>query len=580
MNTLKLLNEALMKAMRTAPRNLMAVGSVLLVAGCASSGTPKSAGSLPKVDSASLKKMQEQILDESKNLRDVQQKLHEGLVRRNKAVPLPLEAPKFDPLESKTISIKMNHATINQLVAALADQAQLNLIVDPQVLAMDKRADLNLKNVSVREAINSVLQAFDLHGEIKGHTLVISLLEERIFSLDFLNASTSLNISAGGDVFGSNTGSGTGSSSGSSSGSSNTMRGNLSLSGGASNKGDPYDQIENAVKRIIGTVQPREANDKDKKSENPVDEVDVHTLSTYNLDKLSGTLYVKARPSEVASIAKLIKRTQQVFGRQVEIEAQLVDVQLSDGFQLGVDWKLLRNQVMAGYGSSPITISSSSTTTGSTGSMSSRTVTIPEMTVGSSSGTSFGLGFSSNSVSAALSALRSFGSVKVLSNPSVQVRNGTPALLSVGTNTRYISKTSTTVTATTSTTTSSDVQTDSVFAGVMIGVVPFIRDDGHVELMVHPMQTDVDSDSLNLVDAGNGSKVTLPVVNYKGMTTTLNVRDGDTVLIGGLIDQKTSNEDDGAPGLSDIPLLGWAFGSKSDSRSARELVIVMHVRVL
>ncbi|MDP5238571.1 pilus (MSHA type) biogenesis protein MshL [Uliginosibacterium sp. 31-16] len=545
-------------------RALPLLGMLLIMGGCASS-EPRSVASMPEVDQAALKRIREHVVAESKKLSEAQDGLRAELATSRAAVPLPMTAPQLDPLESRTISVSMNNATISQLVVALADQSKLNLIVDPSVLAMDKRADLHLKDVTLREAVNNVLQAFDLVGQIKGNTLRVDLMDERIFSLDFLNTNTNLDISAGGNVFGSNTG-------GTSGGSGNALRGNVILNGGSTGKSDPYDQIENAVKRIVGDVQTRRQDA----------EVDSKGATTFSLDKMSGSLYVKARPSQVRSIEKLLERTQKVLKRQVQIEAQLVDVQLSDGFSLGVDWNILRNQVAGTYGTSPMTLGpiSANLPAGATANLPARSLTIPSKILGSATDAAMGVAFQSNSFSVALDALRSFGNVKVLSNPSVQVRNGTPALLSVGTSTRYVSKTTVTTTTGTATSTAADVQTDSVFAGVMVGVVPFVRDDGRVELMVHPMQTDVEATSLALVDVGNGSKVTLPVVSYKGMTTTLNVSDGDTVLIGGLIDQRSSNADKGAPGLSDVPYVGWAFGNQKKSHNSREMVMVLRVRVL
>jgi general secretion pathway protein D len=64
------------------------------------------------------------------------------------------------------------------------------------------------------------------------------------------------------------------------------------------------------------------------------------------------------------------------------------------------------------------------------------------------------------------------------------------------------------------------------------------------------------------------------------MTTTLNLRDGDTVLMGGLIDQQAQNSDSGIPGLSDVPGVGKLFGSESRGHSSRELVMVLRVTVL
>ncbi len=235
-----------------------------------------------------------------------------------------------------------------------------------------------------------------------------------------------------------------------------------------------------------------------------------------------------------------------MLARQVLVEAQLIDVSLNDQFQYGVDWNLLKNRVAGIVGDAPINLDPiSGSLPGANHDSLGRLLTIPRQTIGTALGRGTGIGYVGDTFSTALNVLRSFGHVKVLSNPSVRVRNGTPAYLSVGRNIRYVSKSTTSFSnpGGGATNTSSDVQTESLFAGVVIGVAPLIRNDGNVELLVHPMQTEVDEASLALVEVGNGNSVTLPRISFKGMTTTLNLRDGNTVLIGGLIDQQDQNTD-------------------------------------
>ena len=202
--------------------------------------------------------------------------------------------------------------------------------------------------------------------------------------------------------------------------------------------------------------------------------------------------------------------------------------------------------------------------------------------IGSPTGIGGGLAYQGSNVATIINALRSFGNIEVLSNPSIQVRNGTPALLTVGTNSTYVASSTSFITnpGGGASTTSSSVQTNSVFSGVMIGVIPFIGEDGKVDLLVNPMQTDVNPSSLQLVQVGGGNFVSLPIVDYKGMSTTLILRDGDTVMIGGLIDQRRSLNDQGAPGLSDIPFVGWLFGNQSRTHSNRELVMILRIKIL
>ena len=354
------------------------------------------------------------------------------------------------------------------------------------------------------------------------------------------------------------------------------MRGDVSITGNNGIKTDPYEQFEAAVKRII------EEETVGEKKGSAGDSANSKSGASYSLNRVTGTLYLKARPSKLLAVEKLLERTQKVLRRQVQIDAQLIDVTLSDNFNMGVDWTVMRSRLAASYGVNPLSLATTTSIFPATGALPAGTITIPGQVIGSPTGIGGGLAYQGSNVATIINALRSFGNIEVLSNPSIQVRNGTPALLTVGTNSTYVASSTSFITnpGGGASTTSSSVQTNSVFSGVMIGVIPFIGEDGKVDLLVNPMQTDVNPSSLQLVQVGGGNFVSLPIVDYKGMSTTLILRDGDTVMIGGLIDQRRSLNDQGAPGLSDIPFVGWLFGNQSRTHSNRELVMILRIKIL
>jgi general secretion pathway protein D len=535
--------------------------SVTVLAGCGTA--PRSVRDLPPTEYTALQEMTTRMGEESTKLAQENERLRRQVERVFPAAPAVAPvAPTYDPLENRIVTLNMNDANVGGLLWALADQLGMNLIVDPAVLARDQRASLYLKNVTAREVYNHILSAFDLHGVTRGGALVVSPVEERIFSIDMLNSTSSLEMSTGGDVFGAGS---------SGAGGGDSLRGKLILDGSVGKQNDPYKQLELSLEGIL-------KEDPGMRAGQPPQEA-----ARYSLDPLTGSLFVRARPSQVRAVAELIERNQRMLGRQVLVEAQLLDVQLNDQFQFGVDWNLLRGRVAGIIGDAPIQLEPiAGALPGATDNTIDRLLTIPRQLIGSPAGRGTGLAYAGDTFSAALNVLRGFGNVKVLSNPSVRVRNGTPAYLSVGRNIRYVSKSTTTFSnpGGGATNTSSDVQTESLFAGVVIGVAPLIHQDGRVELLVHPMQTDVAPGSLDLVDVGNGNSVTLPVISFKGLTTTLNLRDGDTVLLGGLIDQQSQNADTGVPGLSDVPGLGKLFGAQARSHNSRELVMVLRVTVI
>ncbi len=557
----------------------------LLLASCANM-PPRSVKDLPPTEYKALERTGSAVAEESAKLATQQDKLREQIERAAPAaVAVAPVAPAYDPLENSVVSISMYDADVGQLLWALADELKMNLIVDPRVLEQRQRSSLHLRNVSAREVYNHILEGFDLHGEVRGGTLVVSQMSERIFNVDMLDSNTSLDLSTGGDVFGAGMQS--------AGGGGQQLRGTLTMTGAVGKDNDPYKQLGTALETILGTDKAA-APAAPAPGAPPLPEA-----ARFNLDAGSGTLYVRARPSQMRAVEELLEHSKKKLRRQVLVEAQILDVSLNDDSNYGVDWNLLRNRVAGLYGDTPATIAPIGGTdtapnllgyngngadfSGNRFGNQGRQIVFPTQTLGSAAGRALGLSYMTDTFSAALNVLRQFGNVKILSNPSVRVRNGSPAYLSVGTNIRYVTKSTTNFSGGSgsgSGFTSSDIQTDSLFSGVVIGVAPMIHDNGSVELLVHPMQTEVEPSSLALKNFPNGNAVTLPVINVKGITTTLNLKDGDTVILGGLIDQNNSTTDNGIPGLSDVPVFGRMFGSRGKTHNTRELVLVLRVKVI
>jgi type II secretory pathway component GspD/PulD (secretin) len=120
------------------------------------------------------------------------------------------------------------------------------------------------------------------------------------------------------------------------------------------------------------------------------------------------------------------------------------------------------------------------------------------------------------------------------------------------------------------------VEVSKVFDGLVLGVIPFIQNSGKITLLINPIKSDVDPESLELVPVGT-QQVTLPVVNIKEVSTTITLNSGDAVILGGLIDSQDVVIDRGVPGLSSIPVLGYLFKDQFKREENRELVIILSV---
>lgn len=560
----------------------MALALTGLLAGCAVSGpSALDKQKVSSVDLESQKLMAERLAAESAKFSEIQANLMKQLEETRAAAVQPAE-PVFNPLDAVNVTLKVDDADVRFVFKAVATQAKLNLVLPSSLTEKPRTISLALHNMPASQVFDHVLRALDMHGSVDRGVMVVNDYQERVFNLDFLQTTTTADFNAGGDVFGANQASGGGQTGSAGGNAAQTgIRNGFNVRGRNTNDMDPFAQIEALLKTIIH-------NEGDQTLKKEGDKISPVALNPngprYVLNRSTGTLYVKGRPSQVDAIARQIENYKKVMGRQVLIEAQILDIQLNDAFQYGVDWSRLSKNAAATFGSSPITLGGITTTLpGATNTGSS--VTIPAQTLGTPGTPSFGLAYGTASQSIAINLLKTFGTVHVLSNPSLRVKNTQPAVVSVGSNVRYIAQTTSNVSNSGGgqSTISANVVTGNLFDGVMLGVIPFITDDGTINLTINPVQTTIEPGSTALVNVGtdaNPQRISLPIVDFKGITTSLSMRNGDMVILGGLIGENGTRSKAGIPGVAEVPVLGEALGNINRSSLGRELVVVLRVRVL
>lgn len=549
----------------------------IALAGCSTGPSKLDAKKVQEIDKKSQTLLQDRLVDESAKLAELQQSLRKKIESIRPSAMQPL-VPVFNPLDTVNITLQADNTDARYIFQAIADQAGLNLIMPSSLSEEPRTVSLSLKSVPASQAFEQILKNLDLSGSVRDGMLVVQDYQEQVFDLDFLLTMTTADFNAGGDVFGTTSAGGGENGSEGSSGSSG-MRSSFSISGRNTNDINPYDQIDQMLASIIG-----QAASNNNEPDAALFQTKSEQQSSYTLNRSTGTLFVRAKASKIAAVSKLVAHYKAVLGRQVLIEAQILDVELSDQFRYGVDWNILRNNVAASYSRLPMQLGGITTTLPGAGNA-GQSLIIPSTTLGGVDNPSFGLAAGGDNYNIGLDLLKTFGTVHMLSNPSIRVRNTQPAVVSVGSNLRYIAQSSSNtqnggggLLATTA-----NVVTSNVFDGVMLGVIPFVAEDGTIHLTINPMQTSVQPNSLALVDVGseqNPLKISLPQVDFKGMTTSLSVRNGDLIIMGGLIGENGNKSKDGLPGLADIPYIGELFGGQSRSTSARELVLVLRVETL
>lgn len=178
----------------------------------------------------------------------------------------------------------------------------------------------------------------------------------------------------------------------------------------------------------------------------------------------------------------------------------------------------------------------------------------------------FGRTALSNLVNVGLNALFTSGDAKLLSNPNISAVDGQPAAAFIGDTVRYVS-------SITQTPTGQTVTTDSVNIGIKLFVTGKVNNDGYITLNIHP---EVSTISGFLQVPGGGS---LPQVSTREATTTVRVRDGETIAIGGLISENDIKNVQKVPFLGDLPFIGSLFKSTSNTHRRDEVVIFVKVSI-
>ncbi|MFH2091362.1 MAG: hypothetical protein ABIJ31_03275, partial [Pseudomonadota bacterium] len=226
--------------------------------------------------------------------------------RKQKDIDASPILPKYDPLDDHQISFSMMEEKLETVLYLLADTVGMNLMLDGKVASAQNKVTLNFNNVSAKTVLNELTEQFDLNYRIEGNIIRISTEAEQFFSLNFLDTNITMAFDVGGDVLGSG-GTETATS----------LSGNVTIKGTGAEKANPYVILEEMIARV--------------KSETGV----------LSINKVSGTLYIKDKPSVVKTVAKLITHFKEMLARQILIEARIIEVTLSSGYDYGIDWDLV-----------------------------------------------------------------------------------------------------------------------------------------------------------------------------------------------------------------------------------------------
>ncbi len=281
----------------------------------------------------------------------------------------------------------------------------------------------------------------------------------------------------------------------------------------------------------------------------------------YTIDKPLGIITVTAPRSLLDQVDTYLTNIARELSRQVIIEAKIIEVQLNDQSQKGIDWSDLLKK-------SPFDFNM---TFGNNGQIypTDGIKLISKVNLAAKGFELF------------VNFLGEYGKVKVLSNPKLSLMNGQPAMLTVGESVKYIDSVSSTVDSETGIITYT-VDTKSILSGLGLGVVANIASDGEIILHLTPVTSKLQEpiEYKKFGSSGSESEVGLPRVHLRELTTMARVKSGQMLVLGGLIDDVSGKEGNKVPILGDVPVVGNVFKSSRTYTNKRELIILLRPQIV
>ncbi len=382
-----------------------------------------------------------------------------------------------------------------------------------------KEVDVNIKpEDNFWSALNNLLRQLDYFYEVEGDTIIVRYKETKTYHLAMPFLQEDFKTSIGGNLLGGEETEG-------------KMKGEVRLEGKLEKPLNFWKQVEDNLKKIIGDT------------------------GLYVIDRPLGLITVTAPRRIHRKVYEYLENLKKEIYKQVVIEAKIIEVRLDKSHQMGIDWSDVLQRTFTG--------------TIEFGRLYHYEKFVKTITLNSQTFSLF------------MAALKTYGKTKVISNPKITLLNGHGATITVGENVTYINKVESTIDTETDVITY-DVSTANILSGIGLGVMANIISDNEVILYITPLTSELQEpiEYRTFGSTTQGAQVGLPRIKIRDMATLAKVKDGQTLIIGGLIDKTKVKNENKTPFLGDLPLIGRLFTYTSEQTISRELVILLRPRII
>ena len=522
------------------------------------------------------------------------------------AIPPPARVSTFVPppkpaVKPQTYTVVVNEVPVKDLLLALARDTKQNIDVHPGLTGL---VNLNAINETLPAILERVAKQVNIRYRVEGNTIIVSpdVAYVRTYRIGYVNMvrDTTSTIGVTGEIAsGGTAGAAAAAATGAgTSGSSTIVR--------TTSRNDFWEQLRENIRSILNSTrlqsldaqaraerlalvkQEQELRARQMEAASRAGQGAANLSSSVIaatggaqrtsllpddvvVNPISGTVTVNATEKQHQLIQQHIDSIVTSMQRQVLIEATIVEVQLSNAYQTGIDWSRVSQ---------------------------SGGIAFTQALLGSNLSTApfFALFYNQNNqregqVQLTVKLLEQFGNTRVLSSPKLMALNNQTALLKVVDNVVYFEIKSETTQAQTTALSTVTTTPKTVAVGVVMGVTPQIGDDQRVSLTVrptitrlNPQQPFVDDPNPTLCnppgEQSNCIRNPVPQVQTREMESVLQVANGQVVVLGGLMQDESQRTRDQVPLLGNVPDIGDALAFRNDQVTKSELVIFIRTTIV
>jgi general secretion pathway protein D len=443
---------------------------------------------------------------------------------------------------------------ISEFVDQLSNECAFSVIVsDPEADKILSKAlnKTNLKNLTIDEVLNVILNENDLSYTLQNNILKISYVQTKTFNIDYI-LSTRKGMSSTDILLSSKSGTeGTGTTGGTSAEqSSGETETGIKIE--SEDEVKFWEELDLELQRVLNRPE------------------DLYQAEAPVINKNAGMITVSATVKQMQRLKDYLDELQKKVQYQVLIDVNILAVTLNDSQSTGVDWRQL--YALQNFELTYDLLSVTNVDTITDGAI--ETAAFPGPTGTAKAFQAQGAA----SISEIVKFLKSQGDVKAISNPKVLTLNNQPALITVGTEYFYSVEQSSNLQGASGgvTQTVQNTVISSVFAGVLLDITPEISHDGTITLKINPSV----SQTRQNLEGDNADRVMPPDLDRRQLASVVTVKDGERVILGGLINTIKNQDEHKVPLLGDIPVLGWMFKYEEKSTAVQELVMVIEPKII